>query len=163
MKKDTPSLPEDAKSLLAVLRASESSDLHDYVAALREADWPLRAVAEVLGVSRTAVAKWASSGEAENSPHDTPEVPLTAPQSRTRASRTYTPTQDETALLKDLTGRASRVRNYTDRNSSARVAASELETMLSDLHLKGATLRTLATCCGVSRASISQRLRKIEN
>lgn len=151
-------LPEYAKKLLIDLRAAKPQDLHDYVKALRGAEWPLRAIAEVLGVSRTAVSNWESKGVARERA-DVPSVGIVPASQRTRVSKKYTPSGEETEQLQSLSSQAKLVRRFTDANAASRRASAELDSLLVDLHERGTTLRDLATLCGVSRASISERIR----
>lgn len=153
-------IPAATQEILLTLREAQSEDLYHYTTALREAGWPLRSIADVLSVSRVAVSKWALRGDSSLNTHPVHQPPLVAPSNRTKASKKYEPTEQESERLKSLAASASAVRRYTWENSQSRLAAEELEELIQELRDRGATLQILADACGVSRSSISQRLRK---
>lgn len=153
-------VPAATQEILLNLKEAKSEDLYHFTTALREAGWPLRAIAEVFPVSRVAVSKWALRGDPSLNTYPVHEPPIVDPSLRTKASKKCVPTEEEAEQLKTLATSASSVRRYTGENSLSRLAAEELEEMIQELRDRGATLQMLADSCGVSRSSISQRLRK---
>ena len=153
-------IPAATQEILLNLWPSKPQDLYHYTTALREAGWPLRSIAEVFPVSRVAVSKWALRGDSSLNTYPVHQPPAVSPSNRTKVSKKYIPTEEESERLGSLASAASSVRRHTDENSQSRLAADELEELIQELRDKGATLLILANSCGVSRSSISQRLRK---
>ncbi|UDL16759.1 helix-turn-helix DNA binding domain [Arthrobacter phage Atuin] len=160
---ELPALSPETVASLKELREHDNPAFLSYVKALRASQWPLRAISDPLGVSRTTVSNWEAAAP---STADLPEVevlPLAAPKERTKATKKVELTEAEIEELHRLTVEASNVRRFTDANSQSRQSARLLESMLYNYREKGHTLTQLAKACQVSRSAIAQRLRKIEN
>jgi transcriptional regulator with XRE-family HTH domain len=157
-----PTLSPDTVETLKELRTNDTPAFLLHVKALRAAQWPLRAVSEPLGVSRTTVSNWELGAPAGDLP-EVEQMPLTAPKERTKAQKKVTLTMDEAAELHRLTEEAATVRRFTDANAQSRQSARLLESMLYNYREKGHTLTELAKACDVSRSAIAQRLRKTDH
>jgi transcriptional regulator with XRE-family HTH domain len=157
---ELPALSPDTVATLKELRANDTPAFLIYVKALRAAQWPLRAVSEPLGVSRTTVSNWEAGAATDAVLPDVEQLPLAAPKERTKATKKVELTTEESEELHRLTEEAATVRRFTDANSTSRQSARLLESMLYTYREKGHTLTQLAKACGVSRSAIAQRLRK---
>lgn len=156
-----PSLSPDTVDKLTALRDTDKDAFYALVKALRSNNWPLRAIAEPLGVSRTAVQGW----ERKATPIQPPEaeiMPTPPPKERTSGTPRKNLSDDECQTLRELAEEASTVRRYTDENSPSRRSAALLESKLYTYRIKGISLTQLADACGVSRSAIAQRLRKYQ-
>lgn len=158
-----PTLSPDTVKTLQELRGNDTPAFLLHVKALRAAQWPLRAISEPLGVSRTTVSNWELGAPSGASLPEVEQMPLTAPKDRTKAQKKVTLTTDEAEELHRLTEEAATVRRFTDANSQSRQSARLLESMLYNYREKGHTLTELAKACHVSRSAIAQRLRKTDN
>jgi transcriptional regulator with XRE-family HTH domain len=159
-----PCLPEDTTDQLVALKDDNTEQFYALVKALRLEGWPLRAIAEPFGVSRTAVQGWEAKYTEDTPLPSAPELPIQPRKKRTRNSKPKKELgPDQIEDLRALTIEASKVRRYTDRNSSSRRAASELEAKLLEYSDRGISRIKLAEYCGVSDSAIKQRLRKHSN
>lgn len=154
-----PTLPDAVKTDLIAFKASDLKEFSRLVKALRLAEWPLRAIAEPFGVSRTAVQGWEANYDGGTLP-EVPKPPKRPKKTSEKASKKATLTEDEAKNLFYLTQQASKVRRYTDQNAPSRRAAAQLEALLIEYTQRGVTKAQLAEYCGVSDSSIKQRLRK---
>ncbi|QFG12201.1 helix-turn-helix DNA binding domain [Arthrobacter phage Racecar] len=159
-KRQLPTLSEDTVEQLQTLRKTDKTAFHAYVKALRVAGWPLRAIAEPLKVSTTAVNDWEKKYTPDTLLPPVEALPLVEPKERVNRSKVYVLTTEEETELASLTNQASTVRRYTDRNAPSREAARRLESMLHTYRERGVSLTKLAAACGVSRTAIAQRLKK---
>lgn len=157
--KGLPTLSEPTVERLKALRHDRPSDFLAMVRSLRLNNWPLRAIATPLGVSRSAVAQWEAQIGPDAELPETETLPRVEKKFRTLYEKFEIP-EDEAADLWDLAREASKVRRYTDYASPSRVAARKLETLLHYYHDQGASLAALAEACGVTRRAIAQRLEK---
>jgi len=154
-----PSLSPETVQQLVALRDTDKEKFYALVMAIRTRNWPLRAIAEPLGVSRTAVQGW----ERKYNHIPLPEVewmPTPPPKERTSGTVRKTLSDEECQALRELAEEASTIRRHTDQNAPARRSAVILESKLYTYHVNGITLTQLAEACGVSRSAIAQRLRK---
>ena len=154
-----PTLPQETTEQLVALKGTSPEEFYATVVALRTQGWPLRAIGEPFGVSRTAVMGW----EEKYDPRiELPEVPSLPerPQVEKKKKEKYKLSEEECQNLKRLADLASTVRRYTYEGSPTRNAADELEALLIDYTNKGVTKADLARAAGVSDSSIKQRLRK---
>lgn len=161
-KHNLPELSETTVEQLMALRETNKSEFYALVYALRAADWPLRAIAVPLDVSRTCVDDWKQKYTPETPLPEVEIPPVVAVQDRTPASKKFVLTDQQSAELLRLAKEASTVRRYTDINAPSRKSAEELEALLYTYSQKGASYSQLAKACGVSRSSITQRLGKIK-
>lgn len=162
MSNDTklPELPTDVTTQLVALKGGKTEEFYALVKALRLECWPLRAIGAPFGVSRTAVQGWESKYKEGTPLPSVPKLPLQPVKDRKKNTKKIELAQEEIRTLRTLADQASGVRRYTDRNSPARRAASELEAMLIEYSDRGISRTQLAKYCGVSDSSIKQRLRK---
>lgn len=157
-----PALSEKTISTLQTLREADTTKFHALVAHLRKEKWPLRAISEGLGVSRSIVSVWEKKGQ-ENyvDVYDLSEpMPKDLPRKLKPVYSSYTLSDEQKDKLAELTEQASTVRRFTDVNAPSRQAASELEELLHNHREAGASLAELAQACGVSRRAVAQRLEK---
>lgn len=161
-KHNLPELSEDTVEQLVALRESDKSEFYALIYALRAANWPLRAIAIPLNVSRTCVDDWKQKYDPTTPLPEVEQLPVVAVKDRTPTSKKFTLTTEESQRLFKLAQEASTVRRYTDINAPSRKAAAELEILLHSYSQKGASYMQLAKACGVSRSSITQRLGKLK-
>lgn len=154
-----PALSPETVERLVALRDTDKDEFYALVWALRSKNWPLRAIAEPLGVSRTAVQGWERKPTNAFIP-PVEEMPTPPPKERTSGTPRKNLSDEECQVLRELAEDASTVRRYTDQNSPTRRSASLLEAKLYTYRTKGISLTQLAEACGVSRSAIAQRLRK---
>lgn len=159
-KRQLPTLSDDTVSQLQALRKTDKDAFHALVKALRVAGWPLRAIAQPLNVSTTAVNDWEKKYSPDTLLPPVEALPLVEPRERVNKSKAYVLTGEEELELANLTSQASTVRRYTDRNAPSREAGRRLESMLHTYRERGVSLTKLASACGVSRTAIAQRLKK---
>lgn len=155
-----PTLPQDTADKLVALKGSNPGEFYALIKALRTEGWPLRAIAEPLSVSRTAVMDWEKKCPTVSALPEVPELPLAEPKERINSTKKYTLSDEQVSHLKELTELASNVRRYTDKNAPSRQAAEELETLLIEYSNQGISRTQLGIYCGVSDSAIKQRLRK---
>ena len=153
-------LSEGTVETLRTLREGDKQVFYAFVVSLRANNWPLRAIATPLNVSRTAVQLWERLFDGTAPLTETEPLPKSLPR---RLKTTYVRlelTPKQRAELKKLAHEASKVRRYTDPNAQSRKDAKKLEDLLHEYTAAGASLGHLASACGVSRSAIAQRLRK---
>lgn len=155
-----PSLPQDTADKLVALKGSNPEDFYALITALRIKGWPLRAIAEPLSVSRTAILDWDRKTDDLADLPDAPELPLPEPPEPKIITKKNLISDEEISRLKELTELASTVRRYTDAKAPSRRAAIELEALLVKYSTAGISKTQLAEYCGVSDSAIKQRLRK---
>jgi hypothetical protein len=156
-----PELSESTIQRLLELRSMEDKEeFYLHIASLRRNSWPLRAIAEPLGVSRSIVNIW----ETKIDPlAPLPEVEALPKQISEQVKPIYSKyelSEEDSRKLWHLAREASKVRRYTDPDSPSREAARELEDLLHYHKERGASLNTLKNACGVSRRAVAQRLEK---
>ena len=160
---DLPELSDESVQQLKALREGEAQSFYAYVKSLRKNKWPLRAIAEPLGVSRTAVSNWERSVHNSTPLPATERLPEVLPKRVKPVYRKFELTASQQKELKDLAHEASKVRRFTDANAPSRRDAEKLESLLLKYTKAGASFGQLAKACEVSRSSIAQRLRKYPN
>lgn len=147
---NTQKLPQDYSKTLRGFRESGQTDTYlSHVKALRVEGWPLSAISEVFGVSKTTISTWESRSDYDPCPVEVPTYPKTRNLS-----------EFETQNLALLAEKASTVRRFTDPKAASRQAALVLERSLIALHAEGVTITELARACGVTRRAVNQRLEK---
>jgi hypothetical protein len=157
-----PSLSPETVNKLTALRDTDKDAFYALVWALRSKNWPLRAIAEPLGVSRTAVQGWERKSTTETPLPEVETMPTPPPKERTSGTPKKNLSDEECQTLRELAEEASTVRRYTDQNAQARRSADLLESKLYTYRVKGLSLTQLAVACGVSRSAVAQRLRKFQ-
>lgn len=158
--KNLPQLSQTTVDELKTLRACSKGEFLALVKSLTNAEWPLRAIATPLKVSRTSVLNWVNSYDEAYPLPEVEKLPVVEPRDRTSGAKKKSLTQAQIDQLKELTESASHVRRYTDENAKSRKDAAILETLLLQYTQNGFTRTQLAEACEVSRSSIAQRLRK---
>lgn len=161
-KRQLLNLSEETVSQLQTLRETDKERFYALVKALRVAGWPLRAIGEPLKVSATAVKDWEKKCSPDMLLPPVEAVPLVDAPKRVNRSKSYSLSMEEALELSLLTNEASTVRRYTDANAPSRESARRLEAMLHSYRDMGVSISKLAEACGVSRAAISQRLKKLD-
>lgn len=162
---DLPALSDETIDTLKALRKDDPDKFHALVAALRSRKWPLRAIADGLGVSRSIVAVWEKKGKEFPNPKVevlAQDMPKDLPRKVRPVYSSYKLSEEQQKELRDLTEKASTVRRFTDPNAPSRIAAAELEQLLHKHRDNGASLADLARACKVSRRAVAQRLEKIK-
>lgn len=158
-----PSLSAETVETLKTLRSTDARAFLQYIRSLRANKWPHRAIAEALGVSRTASLNWERAASVSDPLIATERFPESPPK-RVRTQRhKYVFTDKQISELKHLAHEASKVRRFTDPGADSRKAAAKLENLLQHYTQSGASLGQLASHCEVSRSSIAQRLRKYQD
>lgn len=163
-------LPASEAEILRDLRErGETRQLHGRVLALRNQSWPLRAIADVIGVSRMSVQIWGR--DAVEDPElvelagtlDVPPLPDNARGSRVtgRKMKVDVPPKDRDRL-KELAVSARQVRRWTPPNAPERVASHELDRRVLTYLNRGVTAMDIARAAGVTRRAIAARLERIE-
>lgn len=156
-----PELSASTIQHLSELRAKDDKEeFYLHIASLRRNSWPLRAIADPLGVSRSIVNIWETKIDPLAEMPVTESLPKQISEQVKPIYSRYELTAEEAQTLWDLAREASKVRRYTDPNSPSREAARELEDLLHFHKDRGASLNTLKNACGVSRRAIAQRLEK---
>lgn len=158
--KQLPTLPQATVKQLVALRGTSKEDFHALIKALRLENWPLRAIAEPFGVSRTAASDWEKAYDGVTELPKVPALPVVPVKERKSTYKKVELSVDEANDLRKLANLASEVRRHTDANAPSRRAAMELEGKLIEYANKGISRTQLAKYCGVSRSSIQQRLGK---
>ena len=156
-----PRLSRETVNRLKDLREEDNKQpFYALVVALRRNKWPLRAIAEALGVSRSIVNIWETKLDPRTPIPKSEELPQVINEKVKPIYLRYTLTEDEAIELAVLTKQAQGVRRHTGQDSPARRAAERLEELLHQHREKGASLNTLRVACGVSRRAVAQRLEK---
>jgi hypothetical protein len=170
-RKTNAELPEDEKSRLLALRDNpDPRELHERVVALRDANWPLRAIGDAIGVSRMSVHVWERT--VRDNPdalkrvekiRDIPHLPLTARGSGVviKKMKIDVPAHDR-ELLKELNDKAKTVRRWSPEDSEERVASEKLDKLVLKYRKRGVAPMTIARYAGVTRRAIMARLERIE-
>lgn len=158
-----PALSDTTITTLKELRETDIDRFYALIAVLRAEKWPLRAISDSLGVSRSIVSVWERKGK--NHPDDSvanlaEKMPEDLPEKLKPVYSSYELSEEEQKRLAELAVEASSVRRYTDMNAPSRQAASELEDLLHFHREKGSSLADLARACKVSRRAVAQRLEK---
>lgn len=155
-----PVISVSTTNILVGLYEDESPVFYDHVEALVSAGWPLRAIAEPLGVSGTTVSVWAGKATHSEDISLLEDLPSDLPRAINSRYRKSEVSEESGVLLRSLVESARRVRRNTPDNSPFRVASAQLDSLLSELNASGVSIERLATECGVSRGAIVRRLNK---
>lgn len=160
-----PPLPELSETTVHILKSLRETDLpsfYAHIVSLRGNKWPLRAIAEPLGVSRSIVSIWEKKYDASVHFPVTEKMPEIPKKEKKESKPKFRFSEEQTKRLRDYAHEASKVRRFTDQNAESRNAAAMLEGLLIHYRAAGASLGQMAKACEVSRSSIAQRLRKYE-
>lgn len=167
--KTNPVLPDTESERLTALRGGEDrSSLYAYVLALRQAGWPLRAIADPVGVSRMGVKLWEDTAkklelQAAATALDVPKPPLMSVGSGVSAARrTIDVPQRDRQRLYDLQQLARLVRQSTPAGAPSRLASDELDGLLVKyVEIRGVQPMVVARHAGVTRRAIVARLERL--
>lgn len=158
-----PRLSRETVNQLKDLRDQEDRQpFYALIVALRRNKWPLRAIAEALGVSRSIVNVWERKLDERTPLPQTEDLPEVINEQVKPIYMRYILSEDDAVELAVLTEQASKVRRYTAPDAPSRKAAERLEELLHMHRSRGASLNTLRVACGVSRRAVAQRLEKFE-
>lgn len=157
-----PTLPQSTVEQLVALRGTSKEEFYALIRALRLENWPLRAIADPFGVSRTAASDWEKAYDGVTPLPKVPSLPVVAPKERKSSYKKQELTSAQIASLRSLAVLASEVRRHTDPNAPSRKAAQLLEQKLIEYANQGISRTQLAKYCGVSRSAIQQRLVKYD-
>lgn len=163
-RKPLADLPQDIVEKLHTLKAQEDTQpLYDYVAHLASVQWPLRTIAQALGVSRTSALNYSRKG----TPDDT-QPPPEAPPTDTYGSGVrskkivFDVPPAQVPHLQELHELAKKKTRWTNANSPEAKAAVELNELLKTYRRRRIPISRLANHLSVSRRAITQRLEKID-
>lgn len=174
MTKAVAHLPADAAHKLQELKkeADEyptSGKFYAYLLDLRDAGWPLRAIAEPLNVSRAAVMSWQKKANAlhltrDFNPNrtDIPALPMTAHAQPYQAKKIVPdiPKKDLPELIQ-LHRQAKKVTRWTPEDHPNRIASRKLEErILFYTNQRKVPVASIANHLGVTRRAIAQRIEK---
>lgn len=160
-------LPDEAVTKLKTLKAENPPLFDSLILGLREAGWPLRAIAEPFDVSRVTVKNWESRAIA-NSAQPTVgvwPVPLDARGIKVRPKRIPpdVPTKDRQRIA-ELSDQARRVRRWTADNAPEKKAANELEDLIYQyVVIRKVPAAVFARYANVTRRAIMQRIEKMKD
>lgn len=159
MSRNVIALPDEEQDKLRQIR--ESGDLpalRQYVLALRQAKWPLRAIGDPLNAPRSTVRMWE---KAANPNAELPVVPECERAQRDRGERVarlrMDVPPDDRPRLKKLAEEAQTVRARTPDGSPARVAAAELDTMIAAYISRNVPIKRIADHMGVTPRAVTAR------
>ena len=161
-------LPQDEADRLRRLREDKNyEELYLRTLALREENWPLRAIAEVTGVSRMSVQNWEDSARKRGladkvSTVTVPKLPLDAVGSEGRPVRRPidVPAADR-ETLHQLAQSAKKVRRWTPASAPERRDAEQLDELLvKHIERRGVQPMIVARHAGVTRRAIVARLER---
>lgn len=156
-----PSLSEETKLILK--EAYDLEDKHDFynlILSLRKKNWPLRAMADALNVSRTAVQNWERKADPDKISDSVEELPQKIDAQIRPLYSKFVLSKEQASSLLALAKKAALVRKNTLENAPEKLAAKELEQLLMEYKEQGCSLSQLARVCHVSRRAIAQRLEK---
>lgn len=168
MTKAVAHLPADAARLLQEFKDTSRNDFYSYLVALREKGWPLRALAEPLGVSRAAVLSWEKETTTmtltDMSRYPLPELPLDSHAQPFYPKKIVPdiPKKDVPELIQ-LQKQAKKVTRWTPEGHPTKLAAKELEEkILFYANQRKVPVASIARHLGVTRRAIAQRIEKHE-
>lgn len=161
-------LPQETVTELKALQQSDREKMCGLVADLNDAQWPLRTIAQALGVSRTSALSYARQGRTQRSTghtpaQTTPHVPIDAPGSGVKPARIHLnipPNQrEEFRNLYDLAKTKTR---WSNANSPEYKAATQFNDKLLTYKRRRIPLATIAKHLGVTRRALAQRIENLE-
>lgn len=161
-------LPQETVEELKTLQKSDREKMCGLVADLNDAQWPLRTLAQALGVSRTSALSYARKGRAQRLPDHTPpatapHVPIDAPGSGVKPARIHLnipPNQRQEFI--DLYALAKTKTRWSNANSPEYKAATQFNDQLLTYKRRRIPLATIAKHLGVTRRALAQRIENLE-
>lgn len=152
-------LPDEEQAKLRQIRdADDLPALRQYVLALRQAKWPLRAIGDPLGAPRSTVRMWELAADPRG---DLPTVPECERAARERGERVVRLRMDvppsDRSELKKLAESARQVRGRTPAESKARRDADKLDKMIHTYISHKVPVKRIATHMGVTPRAVAAR------
>jgi hypothetical protein len=153
--------PEQAARLRLLHAQGDHESLKTYIAALRAQQWPLRAIGEPLGLSRSTIHYFERNAKG---PKDTSSIPLPerafeVAGAKTVRWRTHLPPEQRDRLA-DLAKKARRVRAQTPANSELRIAADTLDTLIEVYLHRMVPVTEIADAMGVTHRAVTARIER---
>ena len=166
--KQNATLPEEYVTVLKDVDRSSALFLA-HVVSLRLQGWPLRALADPLGVSRVTIRNWQSKGSARQdilqltTQITTPPVPLDAKGTgvTTKKIPKGIPERDRTRIA-ELSPIAAKNNQWVRKDSEERLASQELDSLVETYVIqRNVSATVFAQAAGVSRRAIMQRVERV--
>lgn len=158
------SLPQGTAEHLRELRAdainngpssTQAQLFRGFVYLLTENRWTLKAIGDVLGVTKQCVAKWLQGKRLFSDDWVIPDLPERPLIKKTLGPPS--PTPYETRRMVHLQSLATNLRAHPDGHPF-RVAAEELVELMHELDVRGVSLTDMGAVLGVSRSAVRARL-----
>lgn len=151
-------LPEDEQQKLREDRENSLEALYQRVYALRQAQWPLRAIGEAVDAPRSTVRMWELKADPKADAPTVPECPRAEQQ---RGERTVRLRLDVPAAereeLRTLAEQARTVRGRTPKDHPARKAADKLDKMIETYISRNVPVKRIANHMGVTPRAVAAR------
>lgn len=158
-------LPQNEANRLREIHASGDRDaLRGYIRALRDRRWPLRAIGEPLGLSRSTIQFWETTGVPEENPSQeivvsmSPRAIETAGDKLTR--RRSEVLEEDKQRMNLLSFMAKQVRSQTPENSPLRRAANELDAKIEEYLKRMVPVTEIAKAMGVTHRAVKARMER---
>lgn len=158
-------LPEaESTKLKEIYESGDREELKSYIASLRAQQWPLRAIGEPLGLSRSTIQFWEKNYTDE--PND--EVlysPRAIETSGVKTVRWRTQILDGDYIrFRELAALAKGVRSQTPQGSPLRLASAELDALIETYLSRMVPITEIAKAMGVTHRAVKARIeRRHEN
>lgn len=170
MANTTPNLPPETVQRLNAAKTdtTDKTALYSLVADLTDAEWPLRSIAQALGVSRTTAHNYSRRGtsarpEGYTPPADTPTKPIDTYGAGLRAKRIPLDVPPaELPRLKELYESARKKTRWSNQNSPEVKDSTELGELLLKYRRRKIPLATIAKHLGVTRRALAQRIENFD-
>lgn len=165
-------LPDNTRMVLLSLFKQEDKHRFEFVRALFEAGWTLRAIGQAFNpeVSRSTVRYWVKNLDELQSSHADFQGFMEPPTLKTveggyqRLNPPSTPIQDSDASrLKMLSSDARYYRSGMASTSVQALANSEMDQIVRRLYADGTKVADIARASGVTHRAIKKRIEKLEN
>ena len=160
MRRKIVDLPKElVEELLAIYESGDREMLSNYIISLRAQKWPLRAIGEPIGMSKSTVQFWERAATADAV--DTTYSPRAIESAGVRTVRWSARISDgDLERFRTLSEEARKVRSQTPENSSQRIAAEELDLLIEVYLNKMVTVTDIANAMGVTRRAVRARMER---
>jgi len=166
--KANATLPDAFVSTLKRVRDTDAVKFEALVIALREMQWPYRAIGEPFNVTRVAAKAWYDRALQHQESVElsktltVPSLPVKARGSGLKPKKIVPDLTDvESDNVRVLAEKARNVRRWTPQDAPERDAARQLEEALYNyVNRRGVPMTVLARHAGVTRRAIAQRVDK---
>lgn len=149
---------EEQEKLRAIRESGDLLALRQYVLALRQARWPLRAIGDPLEAPRSTVRMWEKGADSDAT---LPTVPECIRAQRDRGERVANLPLDvppeEREDLRRLAAEARQVRAKTPKTAPARIAADRLDELIAAYVGRGIAVKRIADRMGVTPRAVTAR------